>query len=136
MKYVRNWLYFDFCIIMVLGFVLYYDFFSASLFWCRILWALLVGFIAAFLSSLVTYRLEKMKLLESFENCFFALSYYMNSIKYESSVEEYLRWYRINSRLVKKLEQVIRRLVIYGDVLIFLCVKNILKELLNIVIIL
>ena len=105
MKYVRNWLYFDFCIIMVLGFVLYYDFFSASLFWCRILWALLVGFIAAFLSSLVTYRLEKMKSLESFENCFFALSYYMNSIKYESSVEEYLRWYRINSRLVKKLEQ-------------------------------
>lgn len=69
------------------------------------LWALLVGFIAAFLSSLVTYRLEKMKSLESFENCFFALSYYMNSIKYESSVEEYLRWYRINSRLVKKLEQ-------------------------------
>ncbi len=58
-------------------------------------------FIAAFVCGLIGYKLEKTKSLESFENCFFALSYYMNSIKYESSVEEYLRWYRINSRLVK-----------------------------------
>lgn len=105
MKYVRNWLYLDFCIIMVLGFVLHHDFFSAPFFWCRILWGLFEIFIAAFVCGLIGYKLEKTKSLESFENCFFALSYYMNSIKYESSVEEYLRWYRINSRLVKKLEQ-------------------------------
>ena len=80
-------------------------FFSAPFFWCRILWGLFEIFIAAFVCGLIGYKLEKTKSLESFENCFFALSYYMNSIKYESSVEEYLWWYRISSRLVKKLEQ-------------------------------
>jgi membrane protein len=90
---------------MVLGFVLHHDFFSAPFFWCRILWGLFEIFIAAFVCGLIGYKLEKTKSLESFENCFFALSYYMNSIKYESSVEEYLWWYRISSRLVKKLEQ-------------------------------
>lgn len=105
MKNVRNWLYLDFCIIMVLGFVLHHDFFSAPFFWCRILWVLFEILIAVFVCGLIGYKLEKTKSLESFENCFFALSYYMNSIKYESSVEEYLWWYRINSRLVKKLEQ-------------------------------
>lgn len=105
MKYVRNWLYLNFCIIMVLGFVLHNDFFSAPFFWCRILWVLLGSFITAFLCSLVRYKLEKTKSLENFENCFYELTHYINNIKYESSVEEYLGWYRINSRLIEKLEQ-------------------------------
>lgn len=105
MKYVRNWLYLNFCIIMVLGFVLHHDFFSAPFFWCRILWVLLGSFITAFLCSLVRYKLEKTKSLENFENCFCELTHYINNIKYESSGEEYLGWYRINSCLVEKLEQ-------------------------------
>lgn len=105
MKYVRNWLYLNFCIIMVLGFVLHHDFFSAPFFWCRILWVLLGSFITAFLCSFVRYKLEKTKSLENFENCFCELTHYINNIKYESSVEEYLGWYRINSCLVEKLEQ-------------------------------
>lgn len=80
-------------------------FFLRHFFGAEFLWGLFEIFIAAFVCGLIGYKLEKTKSLESFENCFFALSYYMNSIKYESSVEEYLRWYRINSRLVKKLEQ-------------------------------